>query len=150
MMAGTEPMNREAVFIDTWGWMALGYHREPRHAEVRHIYRELLGNQIPIFTNDYVLDELITLLFRREIFEEAARFVEGILAAAARDQVQIERVTSDRFAAAWALRMRFQDKPMISFTDLVSMVIMEERGIQHVLTQDKHFAQVGMGFFLLP
>ena len=64
MTTGTEPMDREAVFIDSWGWMALGYHREPRHAEVEHIYRELLGNRIPIFTNDYVLDELITLLFR--------------------------------------------------------------------------------------
>ena len=78
------------------------------------------------------------------------RFVEGILAAAARGQVQIERVTSGRFAAAWMLRKRFQDKPKISFTDLVSMAIMEERGIQRVLTQDKHFTQVGMGFFLLP
>jgi len=29
-------MDREAVFVDTWGWMALGHRREPRHAEVNH------------------------------------------------------------------------------------------------------------------
>jgi len=72
-------MNREAIFVDTWGWMALGHRREPRHAEVKRIYHELCSNQIPIYTSDYVLDELITLLFRREVFEEAVRFVEGIL-----------------------------------------------------------------------
>ena len=67
-------MDREAVFVDTWGWMALGHHREPRHAEVKRIYQELRSNQIPIHTSDYVLDEVITLLFRREVFEEAMRF----------------------------------------------------------------------------
>ncbi len=39
-------------------------------------------SQVLIYTSDYVLDELITLLFRREVFEEATRFVQGILAAA--------------------------------------------------------------------
>ena len=143
-------MKREAVFVDTWGWMALGHRREPRHAEVKRIYRELCSNQIPIYTSDYVLDELVTLLFRREAFEEALRFVEGILGAAVLSQLWIERVTPDRFSAAWELRKRFQDKPAISFTDLVSMAIMNERGIQQVLTQDDHFIQVGMGFSRIP
>jgi predicted nucleic acid-binding protein len=99
-------MDREAVFVDTWGWMALGHRREPRHAEVKRIYQELRSNQIPIYTSDYVLDEVITLLFRH--------------------------------------------KPTISFTDLTSMAIMDERGIQQVLTGDEHFIQVGMGFSRVP
>jgi len=143
-------MDREAVFVDTWGWMALGHRREPRHAEVKHIYQELRSNQIPTYTSDYVLDELITLLFRHEVFEEAMRFVEGILGAAVLGQLRIERVTPDRFSAAWELRKRFQDKPTISFTDLTSMAIMDERGIQQVLTEDEHFIQVGMGFSRVP
>ena len=143
-------MNSEAVFVDTWGWMALGYQQEPRHAEVRRIYQELGSNQIPIYTSDYVLDEVITLLFRRESFHEATRFMEGIFAASALGQVRIERVTPGRFFAAWELRKRFQDKPRISFTDLTSMLIMDERGIHQVLTEDRHFIQVGMGFSKLP
>ncbi len=51
-------MDREAVFVDTWGRMALGHRREPRHAEVKRIYQELRSNQIPIHTSDYVLDEV--------------------------------------------------------------------------------------------
>jgi 3-oxoacyl-(acyl-carrier-protein) synthase len=62
----------------------------------------------------------------------------------------IERITSDRFANAWTLRQRFQDKPAISFTDLTSMVVMQELGINDVLTEDEHFPQVGMGFRRVP
>jgi predicted nucleic acid-binding protein len=143
-------MSNGAIFVDTWGWMALGHRREPRHVEVKQIYQELRNNRVPIYTSDYVLDEVITLLFRREDFAEATSFVEGILAASVLEQLLIERTTSDRFLAAWELRKRFQDKPGISFTDLVSMLIMNERGIHQVLTEDEHFIQVGMGFSRVP
>ena len=142
-------MNGKSVFVDTWGWLALGQRREPRHDQVKRIYRELRAEGVAVYTSDYVLDELITLLFRRESFERAVEYVHGILAAAARGHLRIERVTSDRFTAAWALRKQFQDKPSISFTDLVSMAIMREQDIHRVLTQDRHFEQVGMGFLLL-
>ena len=142
--------NPQTVFVDTWGWMAFGHRRESRHAEVKRIYQELRTKDVPIYTSDYVLDEVITLLFRRESYEEAFRFVEGVLGSAALGHIQVERVTSDRFFAAWELRKRFQDKPTISFTDLVSMVIMAERDIQYVLTEDHHFVQVGMGFATMP
>lgn len=82
---------------------------------------------------------MITLLFRREAFEEAVRFMEGIFQASEGGQLTVERITSDRFASAWRLRKRFQDKPRISFTDLTSMAIMKEREITKVLTEDEHF-----------
>lgn len=150
MEMGTAPMERESVFVDTWGWLALGQHREPHHDEVKRIYRELSTERVPVYTTDYVMDELITLLFRREPFGHAVRYVHGVLAAAAGGHLRIERVTADRFTAAWALRKRFQDKPTISFTDLVSMAVMREQHILRVLTQDRHFEQAGMGFRLLP
>ncbi len=143
-------MKDRGVLVDTWGWAALGYPREPRHEEVKQLYRDLRASETPIYTTDYVLDELVTLLFRREPFEQAARFIEGVLGAAALGQVRIERITADRFSAAWKLRKRFQDKPRISFTDLASMVVMTERGIERVLTEDEHFIQVGLHFSRVP
>jgi predicted nucleic acid-binding protein len=65
-------------------------------------------------------------------------------------RLAIERVTSERFTAAWELRKRFQDKPKISFTDLTSMVIMQDRNIKKVLTDDDHFTHVGMGLQKVP
>ncbi|MDI3281486.1 MAG: nucleic acid-binding protein, partial [Bacillota bacterium] len=93
---------------------------------------------------------VITLLFRREVFSEACSFVAGILAAADQGYLIVERVTPARFAAAWKLRLRFNDKPQLSFTDLTSMAVMRERGITQVLTEDQHFLQVGMGFQIVP
>lgn len=76
-------MNVDPVFVDTWGWVALGHRCDPHHAEVKKIYRELRSYRVAIYTSDYVMDETITLLFRREPILEAIHFVEGLMAAAA-------------------------------------------------------------------
>ena len=106
----------DVVFRDTWGWLALGHRRDARHHEVKALYKELRSRGARIHTSDYVLDELMTLLFLREAFEEGVRFMEGIFQASEQGLITIERITSYRFAAAWRLRKRFQDKPKISFT----------------------------------
>jgi predicted nucleic acid-binding protein len=140
----------EMVFIDTWGWLALGHRRDAHHEVVKARYRELRAKAADIYTTDYVLNEVITLLFRREVFEEAVRFMEGVFQATEHGQLTVERITSERFVSAWRLRKRFQDKPIISFTDLASMVVMEERGIKEIFTEDEHFMQVGLGFRNIP
>ena len=58
-------------------------------------------------------------------------------------------LTPERFSAAWRLRLRYHDKPRISFTDLTSFVVMRELRLQRVLTGDAHFEQVGLGFVRL-
>ncbi len=63
----------DSVFIDTWGWVALGHRKDARHQEVKAL-----------------------------------------------------------------------------FTDLSSMAVMEELGIERVLTDDEHFEHVGMGFRKCP
>ena len=140
----------DAVFIDTWGWLALGHRRDARHQEVKALYQSLQEKGTLCYTTDYVLDETATLLFRREAFEEAVYFMEGIFQATEERFLTVERITSERFTSAWKLRKRFQDKPKISFTDFTSMAIMEEKGIKNVLTEDEHFMQVGMGFQRVP
>lgn len=143
-------MMPDSIFIDTWGWLALGHRRDARHQEIKGIYKELRSRGAHIYTTDYVLDEVITLVFRREAFEEAIRFMDGIFLSVEQGWLTVERITSDRFAYAWKLRRRFQDKPNISFTDLTSMVVMEGRGITEVLTEDEHFIQVGIGLRKVP
>ena len=48
------------------------------------------------------------------------------------------------------LRLKYLDKPQISFTDLTSILIMQEFNIYRILTEDAHFTQVGLGFQLEP
>lgn len=128
----------------------MAHRRESRFAEIAQFYRELSQKRIPIYTSDYVLDEFFSTIFSREYFAYASQFVEALLGAANIGQLHIEYMNRERFAATWELRKRYHDKSYISFTDLSSMVIMTELGIQQVLTEDAHFTHVGMGFVLVP
>ncbi len=64
--------------------------------------------------------------------------------------LRLERITAERFEKAKGLRMKFRDKPRISFTDLTTMVVMTELKIADILTEDDHFTQVGMGIQKMP
>jgi len=143
-------MEFKAVFIDTWGWLALGHRKDAHHQKVKDFYQTLKSEGTYFYTTDYVLDELVTLLFRREKFKEAVKFVEGLFQASEKGFLIIERITSRRFAEAWQFRRKFQDKPKISFTDFTSMVVMRERDIKRIVTEDEHFVQVGLDFEKVP
>ena len=140
----------ERLFVDTWGWLALGHRRDPHHQPVKDYYQEQSEKGTRIYTSDYILDEVLTLLFRREVFAEAVSFMEGLFAAAQQGRLVIVRITAERFSEAWTLRRRFRDKPSISFTDLTSMVIIEELGAKEVLTEDDHFTEVGIAVQKVP
>jgi len=138
------------LFIDTWGWLTLRDRKESKHQQANRLYRWFRRQQGIIYTTDYVLDETITLLFRRLPFEAAIESLDKINKAIERGYLQLEWITPRRFEKAEQMRLRYQDKPRISFTDLTSMVIMEELDIKGILTEDKHFEQVGMGFRCKP
>jgi predicted nucleic acid-binding protein len=138
------------LFVDTWGWLALEDAAEPAHEQVRLLRARYARRGGLWVTTDYVLDETITRLFARRPFAEAARFCDGVFKARKLGLLTVERVTEERFEKAYQLRLRFRDKPRISFTDLTSFAVMQELKIVHVLTQDSHFLQGQLGFQTLP
>lgn len=150
MDLGATDMPQSGVFVDTWGWLALGCKADPSHGEVADLFREMRRESRPLYTSDYILDELITLLFRRERADTAEGFLAGLWNASDLGHLTIERITSRRFSTALELRRRYADKPDISFTDLTTMALMQELGCQQVVTADSHFSKVNMGFELLP
>jgi predicted nucleic acid-binding protein len=138
------------LFVDTWGWLAISDEDEEQHARAAQCYTERLGSAGPVVTSDYVLDETFTAVFLRHPFAQARQFCQAVLELCRGGAIGLEAVDGDRFQRALALRYRLTDKPQISFTDLTSMVIMQELRIADVLTADRHFQQVGLGFRLLP
>ena len=138
------------LFIDTWGWLTLRDRNESRHEDVKKHYRQFRDQNGIIYTSDYVLDETITLLFRRLNFKTAKASLSKLDKADKEGYLQMERVTPERFEKAKGLRLKYQDKPMISFTDLTSMVIMKELDIKNIITGDEHFEHIGMNFCLIP
>lgn len=144
-----DPVTR-TLFVDTWGWLVLEDRKDPEHTRVAQLYQDFRGHRGLAVTTDYILDETATLLFRRRPFSEAQRFIEGLLKAAETGYLLIQRITSERFQQAWQFRLRYRDKPDISFTDLTSFAVMREQKITEVLTNDRHFSQVNLGFIRVP
>ncbi len=138
------------LFVDTWGWLAVSDENEALHPRAATCYTERLGKPGRVTTSDYVLDETFTAVFLRHPFAQAKQFTQGVLELCRRGAILLEAVDGSRFQRALGLRYRLADKPQISFTDLTSMVIMQELRIADVLTADRHFQQVGLGFRLLP
>jgi predicted nucleic acid-binding protein len=135
------------LFVDTWGWVTIADRRQPRHQVTAKLYDERIRDPGLIVTSNFVLDELFTMLFATRPFSLASSFCNSVLAS---PRLTIEFVSPDRFAAAFEFRLKLADKPNISFTDITSMVIMRELGIVDVMTGDRHFQQVNLGFRTLP
>jgi len=138
------------LFVDTWGWLALRDRGDRRHDEAVTFFKEELAKRVSMVTTDYVLDETFTLLFRRLALPKARESLESLMAVIQDGSVSLESIHPARFGEAVSLRLKYKDKPEISFTDFTSMVVMRERAVQRVLTEDRHFAQVGLGFERVP
>ena len=135
------------LFVDTWGWIALANRAEPEHSRTVECFERSKQAAGLVWTSNFVLDETFTLLFLRSRPTEALSFASRLMHS---PSIRVETVTEERFRNSFELRMRFVDKPKISFTDLTSMSIMKELDIENVLTADAHFMQVGLGFRRLP
>ena len=137
------------IFMDTWAWLALSNRKDTHHELAKKEYEEIKAAGYRIITSDYVLDEVITALFRNVVFGSAVQFVESIFATFKANQIKLEWINEARFKAAWSLRKKYQDKPDISFTDLTSFALMQELVIYKVFTGDGHFETVNLGFVIL-
>ena len=136
----------DVLFIDTWGWLVLADSKDPAHGRAVAERR----SRTALVTTDFVLDETFTRLFARCNFSVAQKFSTAVLAAGREGQLSIERITPAHFDAAYQMRLRYRDKPDISFTDFTSFVVIQERGIRDVLTADTHFTQVQLGLRRVP
>ena len=139
----------DRLFVDTWGWLTLRDKGERRHQDIAPVFDSFQQSKAGIYTSDFVLDETFTLLFRRLPFAAARESMELLMASVEEGSLILVPISGARFKAAQTLRIRYQDKPAISFTDLTSMMVMQEFEIQKILTEDDHFAHVGSGFKLI-
>ncbi len=140
----------DKIFIDTWGWLCLRNQREPRHFEVAELYTSHRTQGGSVYTSDYALDETFTLLFKRLPFVQARDSMRSIEQAIEQGYLFLERITPARFESAKMLRLKLDDKPDISFTDLTTMVVMAELGIKLIMSADAHFMHVGLDFQCVP
>jgi len=61
------------VFVDTWAWLALSNRKDTHHEIVKKEYEAIKAAGYRMVTSDYVLDEVITALFRNVAFSGAVQ-----------------------------------------------------------------------------
>lgn len=138
------------IFVDTWAWLALAYSRDPYHSVALQQHRQFRLQRQRYVTSNVVVAEFSTLLFAVVPFGPARHFTDNLFQSVRAGRLGLEHLSPDQFQRAYDLRLRYHDKPDISFFDLTSMVIMQDLGISDIFTGDAHFQQVNMGFRLHP
>ncbi|HEY0140337.1 MAG TPA: PIN domain-containing protein [Thermoanaerobaculia bacterium] len=125
-------------FADTWFFVALLDRRDSHHKQAERLALQVVPRGT-VVTHDAVLTEVLTYFADGGAWARQ-HAVEGIRNAV----LQFDVIPGDRplFIAALALYAARPDKEY-SLVDCMSMVVMEERGIRHVLTNDHHFTQAG-------
>lgn len=123
-------------FVDAWYFIALLEPRDSHHRSALRLER-LIANAV-LITHEGVLTELLTY------FAEDGQHARMLAVQAVRRiLVRFEVVSAGLlFARALDLYERRPDKEY-SIVDCMSMIVMRDRGITHVLTNDHHFRQEG-------
>jgi predicted nucleic acid-binding protein len=68
------------IFVDAWAWLALSNRKDMHHEIAKEEYGKIKAAGYRMITSDYVIDELITSLFRNVDFSGAIEFMEQELA----------------------------------------------------------------------
>ncbi len=126
-----------SYFVDTWYFVALLDRGDVHHHRAQRLGARLTNAHL--VTHDAVLTEVLAYFsgYGPASRTEAVGIVRRVL-------YEFEVIPSSRalFAAGLDRYANRRDKEY-SHVDCMSMVLMESRGIQHVLTNDHHFAQAG-------
>jgi predicted nucleic acid-binding protein len=134
------------VFLDTWVYRALADRRDPGHVDARQRLQHVVAEGGLPVTSNYVLDEAYTGIRLRAGAQAAVAFGTDVRSLAARSALRLEWIDEGREAKAWRLFVRYTRLRKLSFTDCTSFALMQELGIGRVVTDDRHFEQVNLGF----
>jgi len=135
------------LFVDTNAIVAHEYSKAARHEEVRPVIRAIGANELPYYplvTNQYVLDEVVSLLLSRAGTRVAHQALERVLDTETVRVLDVEPSLVDRAVTRF---QQYADQS-ISLTDHVIGIQAEDYGIEHVLSYDGGFRT--LGFETLP
>jgi uncharacterized protein len=124
------------ILVDTGAWYAGAVPDDDNHQRAREW---LNGNDQPLVTTDYVVDETLTLLKMRGHASLAMHLGEALFAGEVADIVLI---SEEDIQQAWRTFRQFYDKGW-SFTDCTSKVVMERLRVAQAFSFDQHFRQFG-------
>ncbi|MBO3755186.1 MAG: PIN domain-containing protein [Candidatus Brockarchaeota archaeon] len=130
------------LFIDTSAFIALVNEDDGEHVSALDYREKIRRGETPfraLYTSNYILDEVFTMLRLKLSHQASVTFGENVKRSKI---LRVLRVTSEVEEAAWAIFKKYGDKDF-SFTDCTSFALMEREAISTAFTFDQHFQQYG-------
>lgn len=143
----TETSGKHPLFVDTNALVAYLYERAANHEEIHPVITAIGNNQLPYYplvTNQYVLDEVVSLLLSRADTRITHDALDRILETDSLRVLDVEPTLVDRAITQFR---EYQDQA-ISLTDHVIAIQATDYEIEHILTYDTGFRT--LGFTTLP
>jgi len=129
----------EAVFVDSFAWIAAINKSDNYHEISLKTIETLLKKGLKLVTSNYVIVETINALSKAEFRKAVIEFVDKLEMS---PSVEIIKITDEMYNNAWALYQQRMDKDW-GITDCTSFEVMRMFNIKKAFTNDKHFEQAG-------
>ncbi len=134
-------MKRDRVFVDSGIFIAAFNRRDSNHENGKSLL-DMIGNEFKIaYTSDFVLNEIVSRLIKdiRKGRLKKKKFVNQIEEAIQDSALmRLEHVSERLVATAKACFKEYRDK-YLSLTDWTIAVMMEELGIETLMSFDDDF-----------
>lgn len=135
---------RDAVFVDSFAWIAAINKTDNYNEIVLKTLESLLKQKAKLITTNYIVIETINALSRVEFRKAVVEFVDRLQKS---PSVEIVKVTDEIYNSAWELYKQRKDKNW-GITDCTSFEVMRILGVKKAFTNDKHFEQAGYSVIL--
>ncbi len=122
------------AFIDTSAFCAITIPGDRHNAKAKFLYKQLEEHRAIIYTSNYVMDEIYTLLKTRGSHRTAIKFMDQVKDS----NIVILWITDEVEQDAQDIFRRLDDKKL-SFTDCTSFALINRYGIETVFAFDEHF-----------
>jgi len=128
------------IFVDTTIWASAIDASDALHEDGSAVLKALADGRLPsALTTDFVLDETLTLLkMRGGRPDTIAKAIASIISSPNLDLVFVDDALFDA-----ALRT-YQKYERLSFTDAVTVAIMQKRKIKEIFSHDEDFDLKGI------
>ena len=131
------------IYIDTGAFISRHLAKDQYHRPSVAFWNVIAKKGESCVTSNFVLDETFTLLGRRGGYAFAAQRARNIYAS---ETVKIIRPDREDELRAIDLFEKYADQNL-SFTDCISLVLMQTMKIKRVFTFDHHFQFLGYQTF---
>ena len=137
----------QAIFVDSWAWIAVTNINDSHHQVAKHAYDYFYEQRYRFITSNFVLAETYTLLRRRAPVHITIAFGRKMQQYAEQKLLTVVQITPEIEREAWHLFEMYESVNGLSYTDCTSFAAIKARGLRQAFTNDEHFAMAGFELY---